>query len=95
MRLAGGSPPEDENTTENVLLVSPGAIQTGEILSATADLLQRVPFLATLEPEDREALASTVTHRRFRRNDIIFQRGRWAAFTSSRAALCACIQSQE
>ena len=43
-------------------------------MTATADLLQRVPFLATLEPQDREALASTVTHRRFRRNDVIFQR---------------------
>lgn len=43
-------------------------------MSAIADLLQRVPFLGALEPEDREALAASVTHRRFRRGDIIFQR---------------------
>lgn len=43
-------------------------------MSAIADLLQRVPFLGALAPEDREALAASVTHRRFRKGDIIFQR---------------------
>lgn len=43
-------------------------------MTATADLLQRVPFLAGLELRDREALASTMTQRRFRRSDTIFQR---------------------
>ncbi len=43
-------------------------------MSAIADLLQKVPFLGALAPEDREALASSVTHRRFRKGDILFQR---------------------
>src|SRR5512147_2172017 len=43
-------------------------------MSAIADLLQRVPFLGALTAEDREALAASVTHRRFRKGDIIFQR---------------------
>jgi CRP/FNR family transcriptional regulator/CRP/FNR family cyclic AMP-dependent transcriptional regulator len=43
-------------------------------MSAIADLLQKVPFLGALSPEDRETLAASVTHRRFRKGDIIFQR---------------------
>ena len=43
-------------------------------MSAIADLLQNVPFLGPLASEDREALAASVTHRRYRKGDIIFQR---------------------
>jgi len=43
-------------------------------MSEIADLLRKVPFLAALGTEDIEALAASVTHRRFRRGDIIFQR---------------------
>ncbi len=43
-------------------------------MSSHADLLQRVPFLAALADSDREALAASVTRRRYRRGDIIFQK---------------------
>jgi CRP-like cAMP-binding protein len=43
-------------------------------MATTADLLQRVPFLATLSSEDREELAASVLRRRYARGDIIFQR---------------------
>jgi len=43
-------------------------------MTATTDLLQRVPFLAVLSTEDREELAASVLRRRYARGDIIFQR---------------------
>ncbi len=43
-------------------------------MTANADLLQRVPFLAALAPADREELAANVARRRFRRGDVIFQK---------------------
>jgi CRP-like cAMP-binding protein len=43
-------------------------------MTASAELLQRVPLLAALTNADREALAAAVARRRFRRGDIIFQK---------------------
>ena len=43
-------------------------------MTALVDLLRRVPFLAVLEPADREALTQSVSRKRFRRGDIIFQK---------------------
>jgi CRP-like cAMP-binding protein len=43
-------------------------------MTASAELLQRVPLLAGLSTADREALARAVARRRFRRGDIIFQK---------------------
>src|SRR3990172_13351954 len=44
-------------------------------MTADAGLLERVPFLAALPPEDREELAASVSRRHLRRGGIIFQRG--------------------
>jgi CRP-like cAMP-binding protein len=43
-------------------------------MTATAELLQRVPLLAALSDSDRESLAGAVGRRRYRRGDIIFQK---------------------
>jgi CRP-like cAMP-binding protein len=43
-------------------------------MSASAELLQRVPLLAALTNADREALAGAVARRRYRRGDIIFHK---------------------
>lgn len=43
-------------------------------MSTSAELLERVPFLAALQPKDREALATFVTRRHFRKGDTIFQK---------------------
>ncbi len=43
-------------------------------MSTIADLLQKVPFLAALSAADRLELAASVTRRRFRRGDVIFQK---------------------
>ena len=43
-------------------------------MTADAGLLERVPFLAALPPEDREELAASVSRRHLRKGDIIFQR---------------------
>src|SRR2546426_4517151 len=43
-------------------------------MPASAELLQRVPFLAALSPADREALAVSARQRRFRRGEAIFEK---------------------
>jgi len=43
-------------------------------MTASADLLHKVPLLANLSDADREALAVAVGRRRYRRGDIIFQK---------------------
>jgi CRP-like cAMP-binding protein len=43
-------------------------------MTASAELLHRVPLLAGLSDADREALAGAVARKRFRRGDIIFQK---------------------
>ena len=43
-------------------------------MTTSAELLERVPFLAALQPRDREALAAYVTRRHFRKGDTIFQK---------------------
>jgi CRP/FNR family transcriptional regulator/CRP/FNR family cyclic AMP-dependent transcriptional regulator len=43
-------------------------------MTASAELLQRVPLLAALSNADREALAAALGRRRYRRGDIIFQK---------------------
>ena len=43
-------------------------------MTASADLLQKVPLLAALTDADREALAAAVTRRRYRRAETIFQK---------------------
>ena len=43
-------------------------------MTTGAELLQRVPFLAGLSDEDREALASAIARKRYRRGDIIMQK---------------------
>jgi CRP-like cAMP-binding protein len=43
-------------------------------MTTSAELLQRVPFLAGLSDEDREALAAAIARKRYRRGDIIMQK---------------------
>ncbi len=43
-------------------------------MTTSAELLQRVPFLAALAPSDMETLARSVARRRFRKGDVIFQK---------------------
>jgi CRP/FNR family cyclic AMP-dependent transcriptional regulator len=43
-------------------------------MTARAQLLENVPFLAALDPADREALAGYMRPRQFRRGDIIFHK---------------------
>ena len=43
-------------------------------MTTSAELLQRVPFLAGLSDEDREAMASAIARKRYRRGDIIMQK---------------------
>jgi len=43
-------------------------------MTTSAELLQRVPFLAGLSDEDREELASAITRKRYRRGDIIMEK---------------------
>ena len=42
------------------------------MVTAISELLQRVPFLAALEPPDREALAAVAKRRRFGRGEVVF-----------------------
>ena len=43
-------------------------------MTANADLLKKVPLLAGLTDEDREALAAAVSRRRYRKGDIVMQK---------------------
>jgi CRP/FNR family cyclic AMP-dependent transcriptional regulator len=43
-------------------------------VTATGELLQRVPFLAALDASNREALAAAAKRRRFRRGETIFHK---------------------